>query len=80
MAKREAAAKISASKGVGPLLSVQDLSGMLQVPVRTLYFWRYRGEGPRAIRVGRFLRYDPEEVALWVDGRKAAGGARHGRF
>lgn len=54
------------------LLSVQDLAALLQVPVRTLYQWRVRGEGPRPIRVGRYLRYDPADVGRWVEARKAA--------
>ena len=54
------------------LLSVQDVAGLLQVPVQTIYQWRYRGEGPTPIRIGRHLRFDPGDVARWVEARKAA--------
>lgn len=37
------------------------------VPVSTLYQWRYKGIGPRSRRVGRHLRYRPEDVRAWVD-------------
>jgi hypothetical protein len=37
-----------------------DVSAYLAVPVRTLYQWSHRGEGPPAIRSGRHLRYDPD--------------------
>ena len=54
------------------LLSVGELAEMLQVPVSTIYQWSYRGEGPRAIRLGRYLRFDPADVARWVESRKEA--------
>jgi predicted DNA-binding transcriptional regulator AlpA len=54
------------------LLSVRELADLLQVPVRTLYQWKLRGDGPQPMRVGRYLRYDPADVAHWLDVRKAA--------
>lgn len=52
------------------LLSVEELGELLQVPVATIYQWRYRGEGPEAIRIGRYLRFDPTDVKKWIDDRK----------
>ena len=43
-----------------------DTSAFLGVPVATLHQWRYLGTGPKAHRVGRWLRYDPAEVVAWV--------------
>jgi excisionase family DNA binding protein len=37
------------------------------VPVATLYQWRHRGTGPKSRRVGRHLRYKPEDVRAWVE-------------
>ena len=37
------------------------------VPVSTLYQWRYKGTGPKSRRVGRYLRYRPEDVRAWVE-------------
>jgi len=37
------------------------------VPVATLYQWRHRGIGPKSRRVGRHLRYKPEDVRAWVE-------------
>jgi excisionase family DNA binding protein len=48
------------------LLTPEGLAEFLGVPVATLYQWRYRGIGPRAYRVGRHLRYAPEEVDRWL--------------
>ncbi|KPC90060.1 DNA-binding protein, partial [Streptomyces sp. NRRL F-6602] len=39
---------------------------LLGVPVETIYQWRRKGTGPRGLRVGRHLRYDPEDVRAWV--------------
>ena len=50
-----------------PLWTVRDVSSYLGVPIATLYVWRHRGTGPRAYRVGRYLRYDRSEVRRWLD-------------
>lgn len=49
-----------------PLMSVQELAELLQVSVKTIYDWRYRGLGPKAIRVGRHVRYEPDEIERWL--------------
>jgi excisionase family DNA binding protein len=46
-----------------------EVAAYLQVPVKTLYRWRYQGEGPRAYRVGRHLRYRWGEVDAWLASR-----------
>ncbi|WP_219420523.1 excisionase [Pseudonocardia nigra] len=30
-----------------------------------LYQWRHNGYGPRGRRVGRYVRYDPDDVRRW---------------
>ena len=52
-----------------PLLSVQDLAAYLEVPVGTLYAWRYRRQGPTGFKVGRHLRYRKSDVDLWINER-----------
>jgi DNA-binding transcriptional MerR regulator len=54
-------------ESIAPLWSVQDVSNFLQVPAQTLYSWRVQGGGPPARRVGKYLRYRPEDVIKWVD-------------
>ena len=53
---------------IAPLWSVHDVSEFLQVPVQTLYSWRTQGSGPPARRIGKYLRYRPDDVIRWVDG------------
>ena len=43
-----------------------DLSAYLQVPVATLYAWHHRQIGPKALKVGRHLRYRREDVVAWL--------------
>jgi predicted DNA-binding transcriptional regulator AlpA len=54
-----------------PLLSPEDLSDLLRIPVETLYQWRRQRIGPPAFRVGRHLRYEPAEVRTWIQAQKA---------
>lgn len=53
--------------GMDRLLTAQELAAYLDVPVATLYAWRYRGEGPPGFRVGRFLRYRRRDVEEWIE-------------
>lgn len=48
------------------LADVHQLATYLGVPVKTLYAWRYRREGPPALRVGRHLRYRWSDIDRWV--------------
>ena len=51
---------------IGRLWTVEDVSTYLGVPVKTLYQWKWRGEGPPVRKVGRHLRYEPAAVKRWV--------------
>lgn len=44
------------------LMSACEVAEVLDVPVGTLYQWRHKGVGPECIRVGRWPRYEPDEV------------------
>ena len=54
----------------------QDLADYLGPPitVATVYEWNYRGVGPTYIKVGRHVRYRPEEIEAWL--RKREVGER----
>ena len=51
------------------LMTIDDLSEMLGIPIETLYGWRHRGEGPRGYRVGRHVRYRRSTVEAWLEGQ-----------
>jgi excisionase family DNA binding protein len=54
-----------------PLLSTQELAAYLDLPVATLYAWRYRGQGPSGFRVGRHIRYRQCDVDQWISDQLA---------
>lgn len=56
-----------------PLWGVGDVAEYLGVPVKTLYKWRMQHDGPNCLRVGKHLRYVPDDVVAWVESRKQAG-------
>ncbi len=58
-----------------PPFTVEDLAEYLSVPVGTVYAWNYRGTGPKATRVGRFVRYRRPDVTRWLDERAAKSPA-----
>ena len=49
------------------LLSIGELADLLQIPVRTLYQWRYKEEGSPALKIGKHLRYRPADVEAWLE-------------
>jgi excisionase family DNA binding protein len=59
-----------------PLLSVEELSEYLHIPVKTLYDWRLSGRGPRAVHVGRQLRYFVTDVHNWLTTQRESAPGR----
>ena len=58
------------------LLTVEDLATFLDIPIKTLYAWRYRGEGPVGFRVGKHVRYRWTDVEQWIRDRVRVAEAR----
>lgn len=44
----------------------KELATELQIPLATLYQWRYRGEGPVGHRIGRHVRYRRSDIECWL--------------
>lgn len=56
---------------LAPLLGVDEVSQLLGIPKATLYRWhslstRQVPQGPRAFRVGRYLRYTLDDVRAYI--------------
>jgi len=47
------------------LLSIDEAAAYLRVPVATLRYWRYCGDGPHSFRLGRHVRYWRTDLVLW---------------
>jgi excisionase family DNA binding protein len=45
---------------------VKDLAEYLGIRVQTIYQWRTQGYGPPGRRMGKHVRFVPEEVRAWV--------------
>ncbi len=58
---------MDAPTGQPSLMTSEDVSSLLGVPVTTLYAWRSGRKGPRAIRVGRHLRYRRSDIEAWLE-------------
>lgn len=55
-----------------PLLGVDEVANLLGIPKATHYRWRSMSTvevpvGPRAFRVGRYLRYTLEDVRSYIE-------------
>ena len=48
------------------LLDTTEAAKALNVGVRTLEAWRWRGQGPSFVRVGRAVRYRPEDISAFI--------------
>ncbi len=48
------------------LVEPQEVADYLLVPVATLAQWRYLGQGPQFLKIGRFVRYRWSEVERWL--------------
>lgn len=59
-------------EALAKLLTIEEVADLLGVPMKTIYAWRQRGLGPRGIRVGRYLKFRPIDVAQWIDDKAKA--------
>ena len=48
------------------LLTENEVAALLHVTVKALQGWRYRGGGPRFVKVGRCVRYRMEDLQCFV--------------
>ncbi|MGZ4684507.1 helix-turn-helix domain-containing protein, partial [Oryzihumus sp.] len=46
--------------------TTEECAEFLGVTPQTLHQWRYVGKCPPAFRVGKYLRFDPDQVRQWL--------------
>lgn len=49
------------------ILSPDDLVERWGIPKQTIYVWRTKGKGPRAMTIGRHLRFRLSDVLAWEE-------------
>ena len=64
--------------GLEQLISIDELSDYLGVPVKTIYDWRLTGHGPCAIPVGRHPQYAISDVRWWLAAQRETVSGRVG--
>lgn len=57
--------------GHEPLMTTDEVAAYLRVPVATIYGWRHVDAAPRAMKVGRHLRFRRADVEAWLDDQAA---------
>ena len=63
---------VRATEDPGRLMTLNEVSALLGIPVATLYRWRHRGEGPPGYRIGRHVRIRRAAVEAWIESRADA--------
>ena len=48
------------------LWTAADLADYFGVPVKTIYTWRAKGQGPKGFRLGKHLRWRVATVLAWA--------------
>ncbi len=67
-----------------PLAKEQEAARVLDLSVKTLRRWRWAGKGPRFLKIGGAVRYDPADLEAFMrDARRTStsddGTAVHAR-
>ena len=66
-------AEIDSSSPAAPLITEQEAALRLGLKTSTLRRWRWAGDGPRFIKVGAAVRYDPTDLNTFiVAGRRSS--------
>ncbi|MCH7946475.1 MAG: helix-turn-helix domain-containing protein [candidate division Zixibacteria bacterium] len=56
------------------LLTLQEVSELLEVKPSTIYQWTHQGFIPH-VKLGRLLRFKEADIVNWIEKRSAAGRA-----
>jgi excisionase family DNA binding protein len=56
----------------GTLLTPAEVAERLRVSTRTLEFWRHQGRGPAFVRLGKRVRYRPEDLEQFIAEQRTA--------
>lgn len=57
------------------LLTIDEVSTLLRVPVATLRWWGHKGIGPDRFKIGRRVMYRQSDIDKWVESQRRPGGS-----
>lgn len=68
---------VTDNKDIEPLLTDEEVSGVLKVPLPTLAAWRYNGrvKGLPFVKIGGAVRYRRADVESFIQGNVNQPGA-----
>lgn len=73
MASEITATPPAARAAAGYLLTDSEVAALLGASLQTVRNWRWRGEGPRFVKLGgRMVRYRPADVQAFIEGQGEA--------
>ena len=49
------------------LMTPAEVGEWLKVTPNALAQWRFRGAGPRYVKLGRHVRYQRSDITAWID-------------
>ena len=53
-----------------PLLTEKQLAQRINISLPSIRRWRSSRTGPRFLRLGSSVRYDPRDLAVWLERQK----------
>lgn len=59
------------------LLNEKELAQYLNLTVHALRRFRFEGRGPAYLKMGRLVRYRPEDVQAWLAAQPTGGQQKH---
>ena len=54
---------MSQSTSPAPLINEHEVARLLALSVKTIRRWRWSGRGPRFLKIGAAVRYDPADIS-----------------
>jgi excisionase family DNA binding protein len=61
------------------LISVDEAASLLNITPRTLRRWRQQRVGPRAVFIGRSVKYQMSELQAWINNSQSHYRPTHAR-
>lgn len=58
------------------LMTMDEVSEFVRIPVSTLRFYRHKGTGPKSAKIGGRIMYRRTDVEAWLDAAFAAEEAK----